>query len=104
MNFILGGRRGYSFGKSRCALKKPPSLKINHKVRNKEDSFKKKTKLKSTFLKNYKFCNLDCKFTKLKKPLKINYFSIEVWLKRIIASRFHRNKFDLFSTSNELIV
>lgn len=64
MNFILGGRRGYSFGKSRCALKKPPSLKINHKVRNKEDSFKRQTKLKSTYLKHYKFCNLDCKFTK----------------------------------------
>lgn len=26
MNFILGGRRGYSRGNIRCALKNPPSL------------------------------------------------------------------------------
>ncbi len=26
MNFILGGRWGYSFGNSKCALKNPPSL------------------------------------------------------------------------------
>jgi hypothetical protein len=26
INFIRGGRKGYSFGKCRCALKNPPSL------------------------------------------------------------------------------
>lgn len=30
-NFILGGLKGYSLGKCKCALKNPPSLKIESK-------------------------------------------------------------------------
>jgi len=31
-NFIRGGRKGYSLGKYRCALKNPPSLRVKENI------------------------------------------------------------------------
>lgn len=101
MNFILGGRRGYSFGKSRCALKKPPSLKINYK----EHYLRNKLNKNQLFGTPWKFCNIDCQFTKLrvKKYLLKIYYEVYSRLEHTIVSRFYRSKFDLLA-SNELLV